>query len=43
MARHNYAGKAIAGGALLGLTGYGDAEAARADIGEIVIERDMPG
>ena len=47
MARRNITGKAIAGGAFLGNTtglgGPGDAEAQRSDIGEIVVERDMPG
>ena len=47
MARHNFLNKAIAGGVILG-NGIGvsspeNAWAARADIGEIVVEKDVPG
>ncbi|MBT4482586.1 MAG: hypothetical protein HOC71_02795 [Candidatus Latescibacteria bacterium] len=47
MAQRSFFGKAIAGGAVLGNTigfsGSRNAWAARADIGEVVVERDVPG
>ena len=47
MARHNFFGKAIAGGTLLGSsTGIvppGNAWAASEDVGDVVVEKDVPG